>query len=470
MPETGREATTGRSSTTQNGEATDPQRTDTPPLTQEGSVSNGAQSPARPESPAAPSESPPPRPRAGWRQMFSSLRHPQYRIMMSGMMPALFGMQMGMVSFSYLAYTLSGSATVLGAMGLAWGFPMLFLSLFGGVAADRFPRRKVLMLTQGTIGLTAVINAILVITGSIQVWHLFVIGLIQGSAFAFNMPARTALIGEAVGKDDMANAIALNNAAMNMSRVAGPGLAGFLIAWPLVGPGGVFIIMAAGYAYVVWTISRLTVGRIVESTGPTRRTGREQLIDGLLYIRRSPSLVTLLSLAVVPILLGMPYQILLPVFALGVLNVGAEGMGLMQMASGVGALVGSLGVAALGTYEHKATLQLAFGVLFGLSLVLFAISNSFILALLILPIVGAMASAYMAINNALVMANTSRELYGRVMSVYMMTFALMPLGGLPAASLADAIGPQLTVALAGGLLAAVVAAIAVLVPSYRQIR
>ena len=393
-----------------------------------------------------------------WQRTFLALRHRDFAVLMSSALIHMMVMQMGMVAFGYMAYELSGSATALGLMGLAWGIPMLTLSLVGGVVADRVPRRTIMMVTQATIGTGALINAVLIFTGTMQLWHLFAVALIQGTSFAFNMPARQALIAELVGQEDLHNAIALNNANMNLNRILGPALAGFLIATPAVGVGGVFFLMATAYIVVIALIFQIRGGQ--KRAGTSKRPPIDQLIEGLQFIRASPRLLTLLSLGFIPMLLGMHYQMLMPVFALGLLKVGPEGLGLLSMASGVGALVGSLAIAALGSFRGQDRLQSMLGIGFGVSLVGFALAPNFVVSLGVLVIVGATSAAYQSLNNTLVMENTPREFHGRVMSVYMMTFSLMPLATVPIGWLVDQIGARLTVGTSGALLAIVVAVIA----------
>jgi MFS family permease len=397
----------------------------------------------RPPSAAPAAAAPPTAPEPtgpAWRRTFSALRHRDFALLMASALPHMTAMGMGMTAFGYLAYEMSGSATVLGLIGLAWGVPMLVLSLVGGVAADRFPRRTILMVTQTAIGVAALVNATLIFTGYLQLWHLFAVAVVQGTAFAFNMPARQALTADIVGHEDLSNALALSNANMNLTRVLGPALAGFLIASPYVGVGGVFALMASAYVFVVFTISRVKGGRT--------RAGS------------SRPLLVLLSLGFIPMLLGMHYQTLMPVFALGLLKVGPEGLGLLSMAAGVGALVGSLALAAAGNFQHKQRIQALLGVGFGLGLVGFALAPDFLAAVVTLLVVGACAATYQALNNTLVMQATPREYYGRVMSVYMMTWSMMPLASVPVAAMADAFGARPTVAATGALLAVVVALIA----------
>jgi MFS family permease len=396
---------------------------------------------------------------------FSALRNRHFRRLWLGYLPSTIAFQMGQIASGYLVYSLTGSATVLGLMGLAWSVPLLLFSLVGGVVADRVPRRNLVLASQCIIGSAALLTAVLVVTGWVQVWHLFVLGLVQGTVFSFNMPARQAFIAELVGKDDLMNAIALQNAAMNLSSIVGPALAGYLIALPAIGVGGVYVLMGGANVLVFLTLIGLPAGA---SRGARGRPGLDELTAGLRFIAGSRALRTLLLMAVIPMFLGMPYMTLLPVFALSVLQAGSEGLGLLSGANGIGALAGSLLVAAWGNAPRKALLQLSIGIIYGLALVAFALAGSLPLAMLALLLVGLAASAYRSLNNTLIMSYTPTELHGRVMSVYLMTFALMPLSSVPAGALADSIGPQLTVGGAGLLLAASILTIVRLHPDHRE--
>jgi hypothetical protein len=274
----------------------------------------------------------------------------------------------------------------------------------------------------------------------------------------------------------MRNAVAINNAGLNFCRVAGPALAGVLLAVPTIGAGGVFLVMTVMYGLVLASLLRLPGGRSIAETPPARQAkrpdtgGLAQLLEGLGYIRSSSVLLALLGMGFLALFFGMPFQTLLPLFAEHVFAVGAGGLGLLMAATGLGALAGSLAVAALSNSPRPARLQLGFGIGFGLALVGFALAPTFPVALAALVAVGFCSSAYSALNNTLVMSNTEPRLYGRVMSVYLLTFATMPLGAFPMAFLADHVGGRPVVAAAGLIVAAAVAGIALLYPAYRRIR
>ncbi|MEZ4521213.1 MAG: MFS transporter [Thermomicrobiales bacterium] len=402
-----------------------------------------------------------------WERTFDSLKERDFRLLWFGMLPSTLAMQMGMVTNGYLAYEITGSAAAVGFVTLGFGIPMLFLSLVGGVVADRLSKRQILMATQSVVGLAALILSVLVLTDLIQIWHMTLVALMMGTAFAFNMPARQAFVGELVGKDRLTNAVALNNTGMNMARVLGPSIAGALIGIAFVGIGGVYLIMTAMYVGVVFTISRLPDKGV--RPGSNSRRGIDSLLDGVKYIRHNRVLSALMLLAFAPTLLGMSYQSLMPVFAEDVFSVGPSGLGLLMTVNGIGALVGSLVVATFSNFRRRGILQVALGVTFGLSLAAFAFSQSLAIAFPTLVIIGGASAAYMALNMSLVMGYSEPEYHGRVMSINMMTFSLMPLSVVPTGYLVDMFGAPTVIGCAGLLLAAIVAAYGTLHPSYRKV-
>lgn len=378
---------------------------------------------------------------------FQALENEAFRTLWFGMLASYMSMQMSNIARGYLAFNISGSATALGLVTMSRGLPQLFLSPFGGVAADRMDKRKLLVLTQGAMGVLGVVTAVLVLTNLIAIWQLVVIGLLEGTVWAFNMPARQSIVPELVGDESLMNAMALNNSGMNFMRIAGPALAGFLISTPGFGLGGVFLLVAIGYAGFVFGLTRLPRTRNV-----ARRPAGSvlaQMASGFGYARRNRALLMLLVMAFVPIIFGMSYQTLLPVFQERVLNVGASQLGLLYAFTGVGALAGSLTLASMSAIRRKELLQIGFGVAFGGALVLFALTSNFVLALAFILLVGLFGNAYTALNSTLIMTSSDREYHGRVMSIYMMTWSLSPLASLPIGALVDAYGAQLVVAVFG---------------------
>ena len=395
-------------------------------------------------------------------RLFASLSNPGFRWLWFGTLFSMAAMQMNIISQPWLAYDLSDSATVLGLVALARGVPMFAFSFLGGVAADRFDKRNLLIATQLLLSLLALSNAILVHSGAIQVWHLAVLAMIQGTIFPFNMPARQAIIPEIVGPQKMGNAIALTSTAMNLNRVLAPTIAGVLLAFH---PSYAFFAIAALYGLSAVTLIGLPRRRsFVGDRGllAPRGSALSEIMVGLRYVRGNTMLLTLISFAFIVVLLGMPFQQFLPVFQKEILHINESGLGLMYGFIGIGSLMGSLTMAYFADSPRTGVIQMVFGGLFGIALVAFALSSTLPIALGFLLMLGVVSQGYMTINNVLIMQNTNPALYGRVMSVYMMTWSLMPLSVMPMGALVDRMGAPTTIVGVGLLLTLffVVAAIA----------
>src|ERR1700730_11106889 len=230
-------------------------------------------------------------------RLYPALGSHHFRLLWLGMMAGTLAVVVEQGASPYAAFTLSDSAAILGIVSLAQGLPMLLLSLVGGVAADRLPRRLVLIGSQATLGLAAAGLAALGITGNLQVWHVVAGSFMQGAAFAFNMPARQAYIAELVTRPQLANAAALNNAGQNFCRVAGPALAGMLMAIPRVGIGGAFLSMAGMYVFALGALVRLPVTRRAPGGGARVGGGSTaHLLEGLRYVRSNPAIMTLIAM------------------------------------------------------------------------------------------------------------------------------------------------------------------------------
>jgi MFS family permease len=401
----------------------------------------------------------------------AALRFPAFRLLWLGLLPGTLGMMMASVAFGFVAYQISGSATALAVVNLGWGVPMLVLSPAAGLVADRFPRRNVILATQAVVGVTAVGATVLVATGSAQIWQLAAITTLQGAAFAFNIPARQALIAELVPPAALANAVATHNAGQNLNRIVGPAVAGALLAAPAVGPVGVFALMAALYVVVLLLLVRLppTAVRRSGSAAPPEPLLR-RLGAGFAIVAARPDLRRLMLLAFVPLLLGMPYQGLLPAVAAQFFGAGAAGLGALSAAGGVGALAGSLLVVRFGRGPRLHRFQLVSGVLFGIALAAFALVGRFVPALGLLALVGGASAAYTSVNNTLLMHHTPTAYHGRVMGVYMMSFAAMPLSALPAAWVAERAGLAPTLVACGLLASAAVVVLGGRLPPWARRR
>jgi MFS family permease len=424
------------------------------------------------------------------------------------MICSFLGMQMQMFARGVLAYELGGAAGAIGVVSLGWAIPQLIFSLVGGTVADRFDKRKLMMLSQAGTATVAVAVSVLVATGHITVFILFLTGLVQGTVFAFGGPARQAFVPEVVGQKEMMNAIALQQAGMNLSRIGGPSLAGALVAISWIDIEGLYFLQAI--LNVLSLTLLLFLPKLVGSglrasdreamaeaarngataPGPGRRRPQgsgsmmRDLGDGLRYIGASPILLTLLLMGLVPTLIGMSYQNYLPVFAKDVFGDGihrnAGAIGLMGTMSGLGALIGSLAVASLAEYKRRTQIQLAAGLGYGIFLATFAMQDAFAAALIALVGLGFMTSFFQSLNSTMVMTASDPAYYGRVMSVNMLTFSLMPIGSFVMGFIIDAIAPftlgpldllgvQAAYLGAGTIITGFVLAVTVFNPSYRRL-
>ncbi|CAN5793040.1 MFS transporter [soil metagenome] len=381
-----------------------------------------------------------------------------FRYLWFGMLFSMAAMQINIVARSWLAYDISGSAFMLGIVAAARSLPQLILAPVGGVAADRFDKRQLLIGSQVVLTLLALFNAILVHMGVIEIWHLFLIGIVQGITHPFTMPIRTALVPYLVEERQIPNALALDSTGRNINRIAAPAMAGILIA---IEPTLAFYAIAVAYAAATLTLIGLPGGF---RGAALKGSAISEIAVGFRYIAARSGLFALMMMSFVVVILGMPFQQLLPVFQKEVLDVGPRALGFMFTAVGVGAIIGSLLAAFLAERPDKGRMQLGAGLLFGIGLTAFALSHSFMLSLGLLVIVGFASQGYLTINRMLVMQHTERHLYGRVMSIYMMTWSLVPAVVLPIGILVDRFGVSLTVAVSGILLTAVLFAAALTFP------
>jgi predicted MFS family arabinose efflux permease len=368
------------------------------------------------------------------------------------MLTSFLGIHLQLVARNWLVWDLTGSALDLGIVIAAWGLPILLLSFYGGAIADRIKKRDLLIWTQVGNAVITLIIAILITTGRIEVWHLIFAAFATGVIFAFHVPARLAIIPELVEQREVLNAIALNATSMNLSRFLGFALGGLLLG--VIGIAGVYYIvvlaffLSAGMLFMLPRVDRIR-RQVVTSI-------RADLAEGLRYISRHVVIRSLLLMTFVSIGFGLPYMNIMPVFADVVHGVGETGFGFLLGAAGLGSVVGSLAVASLGDFKRKGLLLLSMAFLFGATVAMFAFSGSYYLALGMLVLVGIFGTGYLAVNSTLVQSIVPHEMLGRVMSIYVTTFSLMPLGTLPLGAITDEIGAPLTVG-AGGIVVALFA-------------
>jgi MFS family permease len=380
--------------------------------------------------------------------LLRALRHRNYQLFFGGQLISLTGTWMQQIAQSWLVYRLTRSSALLGFVSFAGQIPVFVLAPIGGAVADRLDRHRIIVCTQAISMVLAFALAALTLAGVVRVWHVFLLAAILGVVNAFDIPARQAFLVDMVGRDDLINAIALNSSMVNGARVVGPAIAGGLVA--AVGEGWCFLLNGISYLAVIvgLLLMRLPHHRRLALSG---RSAIDDIVEGFRFSGQTAPIRALLVLLGIVSLTAMPYAVLMPVFADAILHGGAAGLGLLMGASGVGALAGALSLAArrhirgLGRWVACSTLM------FGVTLLLFALSRTFWLSAALLVPIGASMMVEMAASNTLIQAMVPDALRGRVMAVYSMMFmGMAPFGALLAGWMAGRVGAPAAVA-AGGL-------------------
>jgi len=385
--------------------------------------------------------------------MFAALAFRDYRLLWWGLVVSNIGTWMQMVAQGYLVYSLTHSPFALGLVGFVRAVPVFTFSLFAGVVADRVDRRILLIVTQALAAIFALALAVLTSTGVVTVWMILILAFLSASVASFDNPTRQALVPDIVGKEYIANAVALNSAAFNGTGILGPSLAG--VALGIVGTAACFYINAVSFLAVI-------VALILMASVPNRtmrkQTMLQNLREGFGYVRSNRVVASLLILIGAVGFLGRPYTQLMPAVQRDVLHVGATGLGILMAFSGIGALGGALAIAALSTFRHRGLLLMISVGAFGVAIIAFALSRSFPLSLGLLTVVGCSGTMSMSLTNMIIQLRVPGELRGRVMSMYtMIAMGMMPLGSMALGTIATFVGVPETLLFGGvGCIAALV--------------
>lgn len=380
-------------------------------------------------------------------QTFSSLKHRDFRLLWLGLTGSVFGYWLQVLAQGWLVLELTNSPFFVGLVTAATTLPILLFSLPGGVLADRVDKRRLLIVTRSIQVVNSFVLAAIVALGWVNEWYVLILALLFGFAWTADLPARQALVPQLVPKDDIMNAVALNNTVFNGTRIVGPALAGALVA--LSGPALCFFITSLGNVGMVVALVLMKVPPV--SPRSKLVTPFRDLINGVGYIRRNSDVLSLLSLGAVAGLFGWGYMALMPVFARDVLRGGAAELGWLMAASGVGALVVSFAMAAAGNFASKGLLSIGGALVMALALLVFALSTSMPISLVAMVLVGASGAGFMALVNTLLLIIVPHELQGRVMSVFTLTFGLNSLGSVWSGAVADIWGASLAVAIGAGI-------------------
>lgn len=393
-----------------------------------------------------------PAPTSGFGRMFVSLRYRDYRLLWSGTAAAAGGSWLQQVALSWIVYDLTNDAFLLGLLNGLRSLPFLLAGPVAGVAADRFDRRWLMIISQAVVMILAFALGTALIQGVIDTWHLFVYTLLSGLGWAFSMPVRQSLVPNLVPRRDLLNAIALSSAAFNVTRAIGPAAGGFLIAW--IGAGSTFLAQGGLFLLMLWLIYMMRVPARTHHIDKTV-TPWKSMVEGLVYVKQRPLIAGLLLLQLAPTLIVFPYMTLLPIFAKDIFEMGPQGFGLMLTLSGVGSMIATLGLAMAGDFRRKGLWMILAMGLQGPTLFLFSQSTWLFVSLLLLMVVGAAQMAYNTINQTIIQQLITDDVRGRIMSLYMLEFGLVPLGSFAAGATAKAVDAPTTIAIMGIMASAV---------------
>lgn len=377
------------------------------------------------------------------------------------------GLNMDMLAGAQLAYDLTGQAFLLGVAALSQGLPSTLMSLLGGTLADRIPKRRMLLIAQISLAICAVITFLLLATGLIQFWHLLVLGAIRGITTGFSLPARLAMVSEVVVEEQFLRAYGLYYVALNTMRIGGPSIAGALIGLT-GGATAAYFVIAAAHLIGLFTLLPVYSRKKAELKG--HRASILQDIGGMFaFAWRTPTILVLLGAEMGISLFAMSSVTLLPVFADRVFQA-PHGVGLatLQAAAGLGGFVGSLLVAGLGGIKRKPLMLLTAGLFHGATLIAFANTPWFTMAVVVMGLVGICQASYMTLNSTLFQLSAPPDMRGRAMSLYLLGHAVQPLGVVPVGLFADMVGVRATTTVTGSLLVSYILAVALFFPSFRR--
>ena len=382
------------------------------------------------------------------RDTFAALRYPNYKLWFQGQIVSLFGTWMQTTAQGFLVYELTQSPAYLGYVGFASGVPTWVLTMYGGVVADRVPRRTLLIMTQSSMMVFAFILASITFLGLVQPWHILVLSFLLGTANAFDAPARQAFVSEMVGKEDLTNAIALNSTMFNSALAAGPAVAG--ITYAAFGPGWCFTINGITFIAVIVALSMMKIKPIEVQVH--RDSVFRELKEGLRHVIAHQVIKVLFLVIAVNQLLVFSMSTLIPAWSVKILGGNATTNGFLYSSRGFGSLVGALMIASLGNFAYRGRLLTFGSFLAPILLVVFALLRWLPMSLLLLVGIGVGTILIMNLANAMIQTMTPERLRGRVMGAYTWVFfGSMPLGALWVGTLADRVGLSQAVIINGVL-------------------
>ena len=384
-------------------------------------------------------------------EMFRALRHRDFRLYAGGMAVSLAGTWMQNLAQAWLVYRLTRSEWMLGLTWFCASVPVLILSPIAGAVADRFPRRRIVMMTQAVGMAQAAVLAGLTLSGRIEVWHVLALAAVLGISNAFDIPSRQALFIRLVGKDDLLNAISLNSATFNAARIVGPSIGGLIVARS--SEGVCFLLNSLTYVAVLASLAAM---RVREEQQVHVESPLDGLKAGVGFVMKTPEVKSLLVLCGMISIAASPGATLAPVFAEEIFKVGAQGLGFLTAGMGAGAILGTLNLARRRATKGLPKVIFTSALVLTAAMVVYAVSPSFWLCLAMMPVIGMSVMRHSASANTVIQMSIPDGYRGRVMGLYsMMVIGMAPIGSLISGALAEVVGSRWTmIAGAGGCLVA----------------
>ena len=385
--------------------------------------------------------------------------------MWAGSFSSFLAMNMQMITRGWLVLRVSGdSPLALALVTLSFAIPMTIVSPFAGVLADRISRKNIVIWSQLGNAILTFMLGLLDFSDVVTFWQIMTIGIFNGTLMACNMPSRQALISDIVPDNKLMNAISLNNSSMNLTRIAGPALAGFLILF--MNTSGVLFLVSG--IYLMSALTMLMINYKKPSGSSERSSVVNDIIDAVTHATRNPNLRGLLIMSLVPVLFGFSYYSLMPAWGREALNIQSDGLGILMMLMGVGATIGTITLATMGNTGRRGIFMLVSCGFWGIMLATFSQMNTFLLAMPFLILMGVASSFYMSLNMTMIQLQSDPQMRGRMMSISMMTFGLMPLSAVPFGVIAELIGTPNSLAISGILLTTITVLFAIFNRTFRQ--
>jgi len=408
------------------------------------------------------------------KDIFSALEVANFRWLWVGSLGSSFAMNMQIIARGWLVYELTSSALDLAWVTLSFMLPSVIFSLYGGVLADRLPKRRVIAWAQALNCVATLVMATIIFSGNVKFWDFIWFGFFNGTVLALSMPARQAFVPEIIPERLIFTAMALNTTGWNLSRIIGPAFAGLLIAWlaggdktSTYGVGIVYVVIASLYLFSALTVLK------VDRPGKTQRNrdgdSWSDMREGLRYVLEHPPVFALIVLSILPFLFGMPLNTLLPAFNQDVLQGHADDLGYLISAMGGGAIIGSLLMATMGDMRNKGFWLIVSCLGWGLVTAAFGAFDAQGAALVLIAVIGLLSSWNMSLNRGMLQMQVEDHMRGRIMSIDMMSHGLMPLGVFPISLIAEYYGVGAALVTSGFALMAITLLVAIFLPSVRSI-